>query len=194
MVHSSQVASDQCLESAVDEAVDEAELVRECLAGSARASRELVGLHSKRIYNFVYQMTRQRQDAEDITQKTFIKAFKSLHRFDPQRPIVNWLFTIARRTALNHFRAAKPWVEMQDQVAGDEPSPASEVEQKDEIENLWEHARQRLPDREYEVLWLRFAENLTPAETARITGITETYVKVLTHRARKHLIESNMPS
>lgn len=193
MVHSVQIVSSQCVESAADVAVDEAELVRECLSGSARACREFVGLHSKRIYNFVYQMTRQQQDAEDITQQTFIKAFKSLHRFDPQRPIANWLYTIARRTALNHFRASKQWVEMPKEVASDGPSPAGEVEEKDEIKNLWEHARQRLSRREFEVLWLRFAENLSTAETSKITGLTQTYVKVLTHRARNHLMESHIP-
>jgi RNA polymerase sigma-70 factor (ECF subfamily) len=139
-------------------------------------------------------MTRQQQDAEDITQQTFIKAFKSLHRFDPQRPIANWLFTIARRTALNHFRSARQWVEMPEQVASGEPSPAGEVERKDEIENLWEHARRHLSRREFEVLWLRFAENLSTAETAKATGMTQTYVKVLTHRARNHLMQSHMPS
>lgn len=194
MVHSAQAVSGRCVESAAESTADEARLVRECLSGSARACREVVSLHSGRIYNFVYQMTRQQQDAEDITQQTFIKAFKSLHRFDPQRPIANWLFTIARRTALNHFRAAKKWEELPAEAASDEPSPARQVEIKEGIDNLWEHARQRLSRQEFEVLWLRFSENLSTEETAQVTGLTQTYVKVLTFRARKHLIESHMPS
>ena len=65
------------MEPAADILAGEAELVRDYLAGSARAAQEIVGLHYRRIYNFIYQMTRQQQDAEDITQQTFVKAFKN---------------------------------------------------------------------------------------------------------------------
>src|SRR4051812_934567 len=84
--------------------------------GAGNEFEEIVRLHSSRIFNFVFQMTRQRQDAEDLVQQTFIKAYHNLHRFDGSRPIINWLLTIARRSALNHFRSAKKWEEMPDSV------------------------------------------------------------------------------
>src|SRR4051812_46809710 len=78
----------------------EAALIRDAAAGDTRAFGELVHTHHRRVFNFLNQMTRQHQDAEDLTQQTFVKAFHHLARFDQQRPLINWLLTIARNSAL----------------------------------------------------------------------------------------------
>ncbi len=166
----------------------EAELVHATLAGDHAAFRDLVQMHSRRVYNFLHQMTRQSQDAEDLAQQTFIKAYKNLHRFDTSRPLACWLLTIARRTALNHFRSAKRWEEVPDEVASAEPSPASQAEGQDAVDDIWEHARRRLSEREFRVMWLRYGENLSIAETARVAGLTQTHVKILVFRARRRLL------
>jgi RNA polymerase sigma-70 factor (ECF subfamily) len=168
----------------------ERELIREALDGSASASREIVKLHQRRIFSFISRMTRQPQDAEDITQETFIKAFRSLHRFDTRRPLVNWLFTIARRTALNHFRSARNWVSLPEDTASPQLSPASRVEESDQIDDLWERARRELAPREFEVMWLRFGENLSIEETARITGLTNSNIKILVFRSRQRMLQT----
>ena len=168
---------------------DESRLVHETLSGNPRAFEELVRLHTRRVFNFLYQMTRQRQDAEDLAQQSFIKAFHNLHRFDPQRPFINWLLTIARRTALNHFRSAKKWEEVPADAACDAPSPARSAEDQDQSDTLWDRARRSLSQREFEVLWLRFAEELSTEETARVAGLTQTHVKVLVYRARQQLLK-----
>lgn len=165
----------------------EAGLIRATLDGNARAFDEIVHSHHRRVFQFLYQMTRQRQDAEDFTQQTFIKAYHHLANFDPQRPLINWLLTIARNTALNHFRAAKKWTEIPDDAAGGDPSPARTAEIRDHAENLWDRARTLLSPREYEIMWLRFGEELSVEETARIVGLTQTHVKVLVFRARRAL-------
>src|ERR1051326_4065754 len=108
---------DEPLPGAHEAGCGEAELVRATLAGDPRAFEQIVQAHSRRVFNFLHQMTRQRQDAEDLTQQTFLKAFNHLARFDPTRPFINWLLTIARRTALNHFRAAKRWESIPDDFA-----------------------------------------------------------------------------
>lgn len=167
----------------------EAELVRASVEGSARAFEQIVQLHSRRIFNYLHQMTRQAQDAEDLAQQTFIKAYQNLHRFDTTRPLLNWLFTIARRTALNHFRSSRRWEEVPEDTPGAEPSPAHEAETRDQVDNIWEQARRRLSEKEFNVMWLRFGENLSTAETARVAGLTETHVKILVFRARKRLLE-----
>lgn len=175
-------------------AADEATLVRSALDANPRAFEEIVRRHSRRIYNFLHQFTRHHHDAEDLTQQTFLKAYQNLHRFDCERPLINWLFTIARRTALNHFRAAKKWEEVPDDTPSESPSPANQSENSDAAENLWAHARRILSQREFEVLWLRFAEELSIEETARIAGLTATHVKVLVYRARQQLMKGAMPS
>src|SRR5687768_8670860 len=152
---------------------EDAELVRAAANGNARAFEEIVRVYHRRVLNFVYQMTRQRQDAEDLTQQTFVKAFLHIDRVDSTRPIINWLLTIARRTALNHFRSARHWEYVPVELASNEPTPSRQLEQQERTDNLWARARRVLSQREFEVLWLRFAEELSTAETARVVGLTQ---------------------
>ena len=166
----------------------EAELVEAAVAGDANASRELVRLFHRPIFRFVSRMTGQVQDAEDITQETFVKAFRSLDRVDTSRPLINWLFTIARRTALNHFRSKKEWVELPPESASERPSPRLEVERQEEVEGVWAKARRVLSAAEYQVLWLRFGENLSTDEAAKAAGRTTTSIKTLIYRARQRLL------
>lgn len=165
----------------------EAELVHAVRRGETEAFAGIVRMHGQRVHNFIYQMTRQSQDAEDLAQQTFIKAYKSLHRFDTDRPLINWLLTIARRTALNHFRSAKHWEEIPEETAHPAPTPARDAEAQDQIDNLWDRARRDLSEREYTVMWLRFAEERSIEEIARIAQLTKTNVKVLIFRARRRL-------
>jgi RNA polymerase sigma-70 factor (ECF subfamily) len=170
---------------------EEAALVREAAGGSSRAFESLVRQHSHRVFNFLNQMTRHRQDAEDLTQRTFIKAYHNLARFDPQRPLINWLLTIARRTALNHFRDTKRWEEIPESSEAAGPSPARQAEIQDRSESVWARAREVLSQREFEVLWLRFAEELSTEETAQAMSLTVPNVKVIVFRARQQLLKGD---
>ena len=172
---------------------EEAALGREAAGGSARAFEALVNQHGRRVFNFLFQMTRHRQDAEDLAQRTFIKAHQNLARFDPQRPLINWLITIARRTALNHFRDTKRWEEIPEASETPEPSPARQAEFQDRSDTIWARARAVLPPREFEVLWLRFGEELSTEETAQAMGLTVPNVKVIVFRARQQLLKGMHP-
>lgn len=182
------------LPASAEPLAEEARLIGEAVGANPRAFDELVRLHTRRVFNFLHQMTRHRQDAEDLTQQTFIKAFHNLHRFEPGRPLINWLLTIARRTALNHFRAAKRWEEMPEEMASNAVSPAHTAEQHDQADTLWARARRMLSQREFEVMWLRFAEEMSIEETARVAGLTQTHVKVLIFRARRRLMKGESKS
>lgn len=161
--------------------------VRAAVAGDPRAFEQLVQSHSRRVFGYLAQLTRNTHDADDLTQQTFIKAHHHLARFDCERPLINWLLTIARRTALNHFRDHQKWEAAPGDLASDEPSPALQLEESERTENLWKRARRVLTAREYEVLWLRYGEDRTIAETAQITGLTKIHVKVVVHRAKARL-------
>ena len=163
--------------------------VREAGAGNGRAFEALVNRHGRRVFNFLLQLTRHRQDAEDLTQRTFIKAYQGLGRFDPERPLINWLFTIARRSALNHFRDTKRWEEIPADSEAVDASPARQAEAREGTENIWARARLVLSQREFEVLWLRFGEELSTEETARAAGLTVANVKVIVFRARQQLLK-----
>src|SRR3954462_12994640 len=152
--------TDEPAEGSAAVACDEATTIRAAIGGDARAFEEIVHAHHRRVFNFLRQMTRHREDAEDLTQQTFIKAFHHLHRFDCQRPIIHWLLTIARHNALNHFRSVKKWEFIPTELASTEPSPARHVEDQERADNLWARARRVLSPREFEALWLRCAEEL----------------------------------
>jgi len=172
-----------------DAARDDAAAIRATLAGDRRAFDDIMNAYGRRVYQYLHQMTRQKQDAEDLAQQTFIKAYQHLDRFDLNRPLINWLLTIARRTALNYFRDTKKWEAMPADPASHDPSPAQQAEHRDRTDNLWDRARALLSARDFEILWLRFGEDLSIQETARVVGLTETHVKVLVFRARRTLLK-----
>jgi RNA polymerase sigma-70 factor (ECF subfamily) len=167
----------------------DARLIADCLRGEMRAFDEIVHLHTPRIFNYVLHMTRHRQDAEDITQQTFIKAYTHLASFDPTRSFIAWLLTIARRTALNHFRSAKNFEPVADETAAQDPTPDRQLEKRDQLDTLWAQARRVLSEREFEILWLRYAEDMPLEDTARIAGITQTHTKIIAFRARQRLMK-----
>ncbi len=163
----------------------------EQLAGRAQAGchdsfAALVSRYERQIFNFIHQFTRQRQDAEDLTQETFVKAYRSLPRYQPGRAFAPWLFTIARRSAVSHFRAAKPFEELPPDGEGAPENPANLLESADEQKSIWRLAR-ALKAKQFEVLWLRYHEGFSSAETAAIMHTNQIHVKVLLHRARAHL-------
>jgi RNA polymerase sigma-70 factor, ECF subfamily len=166
----------------------EAELVHAAVAGDAGASRELVRLFHRPIFFYVSRLVGQAQDAEDVTQETFVKAFRALHKVDTTRPLLNWLYTIARRTALNHLRGRRDWTELPPEPVSDGPGPRQEVEDRESVSQIWSRARRLLKEAEFEALWLRFGENLSVEETAQTTGRSSSSIKTLIHRARKRLL------
>jgi RNA polymerase sigma-70 factor, ECF subfamily len=146
----------------------------------------LVHQHQSKLCNFIYRYTRNRQDAEDLTQDTFVKAFKNFHRYDSRYAFSTWLYTIARRTVYNHYRSARPAEPIDYDIVSDEPSPDANAEISDRKESIWESA-QRLKEEYQEVLALKYVEDLSVKEISKILNKTQTNVKILLFRARNQL-------
>lgn len=166
-----------------------AALVRNAQGGDVEAFGELLAQFEQRVFHFVLRMLRNSHDAEDVTQETFVKAWKHLGSFRPQHSFSTWLFTIARRTALNQIRARRPTEELADHhesAHGD--SPDQNAEDREHADSVWEIARRLKPD-QYEVLWLRYGEGFSVDETARIMNTNSIRVRVLLHRARKRMAD-----
>ena len=92
--------------------------------GTRPSFEQLVSEHEERIFNFILQFLRHRQDAEDLTQETFVKAYRSFDRYDPLLPFAPWLFTIARRTVASHFRSARQFEELTEERETGASDPA----------------------------------------------------------------------
>ena len=164
------------------ETPDDATLARKAQGGSSSAFGMLVHRHHKRVFGFLLALTRHRQDAEDLTQETFLRAWDKLHRYDPSLPIIPWLLTIARRQSIAALRRSRPLPV--------DVMPPGETEPNSRALRLWELAKSKLPPDSYSALWLHYREELPLKEVAAILGKREGAVKVMLHRARKSLAAS----
>jgi RNA polymerase sigma-70 factor (ECF subfamily) len=176
----------------------EAGLVRRCLAGDEKAYRELVELYQGQVFSVVLRMVRRREDAEDLTQETFVRMFRALDRYDPQRPFAAWLFTIASRLAIDHIRRRKvqPVSLTQREAGSDEeydievpdPGPTpDEVTSRTEEERRTEELIRSLPPHYRIVVMLRHQRDLAYEEIAEALHLPLGTVKARIHRAREIL-------
>lgn len=165
------------------------ELVRRCLAGDQGAMVELVARYQGPIYGLCFRMLGQRQDAEDMTQETFLRALRNLASWDPTRDFEPWLFAIAgnRCRTLLATRKRRPAA----QSLGDE-SPAADDPDLQAARNLAEEVQLALDGvrDEYRQAFVLFHEQeLSYAEIAAAMDCPVGTVKTWIHRARKDLIE-----
>ncbi len=89
------------------EADSDMEIVRRVQAGDVAAFDRLILKYRERVYGIVYNMTSNREDAADLTQDAFIKAFQSIHRFGGQSSFFTWLYRIAVNSTLSHLRKSR---------------------------------------------------------------------------------------
>lgn len=164
------------------------ELIELSRRGSREAFGELVRQFEGRIFNYLTKLTGHAHDAQDLTQDTFVKAWRGIGRFKTSGSFNAWLFIIARRTALNHFRSRRHESNSEAPEEIDETTPAHVFQESEERASLWALAR-RLKPAQYEALWLRYVEGFSIAEAARVMRTNPIRVRVLLHRGRAALGE-----
>jgi RNA polymerase sigma-70 factor, ECF subfamily len=163
------------------------ELARQSQAGSLVAFEELVYRYEARVYGFIANCCRNEVDVREVTQESFVRAFQAIGQFDCRRGFGPWLFAIARRKCIDHHRAAPSATDEVIPDLPDDNDPAELLARQEERQNLWELARRRLPETQFQALWLRYAEEMSVAGIAQVLHKTQTHVKVLLFRARQAL-------
>ena len=128
-------------------------------------------------------------DAEDLTQETFLRAYENLHRYNRRWAFSTWLFTIARRTSLNHRRRTRPTADTRMVEAVWRPRPPLEnMVAAESRRRLWDRAAAVLSEEQTTALWLHYVEEMPAGEIARVLGRSWASVeKVLLFLARKRL-------
>lgn len=155
------------------------ELIEKYLAGDEKSLEILFAPYLKMIFGFVRKYTNDGQDAEDITQETFVRAWKNLKKFDQGKNFKTWLFAIAKNAAIDHLRKKKrsiPFVELEndDERAAFsqtiiDPSPiASDIFEKKEERLALDRVLNNLSLNYRQVLYLRHNDELTFKEIARL--------------------------
>jgi RNA polymerase sigma-70 factor (ECF subfamily) len=169
--------------------LDDANVVARARRGEEDAYAELLSRYRDRIFTFILRLVGDAHDAEDLAQEAFLKAFRSLDRYDAGRPFISWLFKIAHNTAYDHLRARRVDVSLDDdegnprEIEDGGPTPeafASSSLNKDLIEKAFA----ALPPGYREAILLRHKEELEYAQIAEILGIPEGTVKIRLFRGR----------
>lgn len=161
---------------------NEAALVEQAKCGSTAAFGKLVHHYHGRVFGFLLTLTRHRQDAEDLTQDTFLLAWKKFSQFDPSLSLLPWLFTLARRQSITALRKSRPLPPILPFPTDPEPVMSAPW--------LWEMAKLKLKPDAYSAVWLHYGEEMSVREVAEILGKREIALKVMLHRARKILAET----
>jgi len=178
----------------------EKERVARALEGDSAAFGELVERYSARIFTHLYRMLGNREDAQDLAQEAFLRAYRFLGRFDPARPFRSWLYTIATNVGLNGLRtrrrkgstisiegAREHGVPAVEPIARDEHGP--ERVARGELAEQVTAALEKLPARSAALMHLHYHEDMPIADAAAIVGMTEGAARVALHRARRTLRE-----
>lgn len=153
-------------------------------SGEWAAFDELVHRFEARIYRFVWNCCGHEADARELTQETFVTAYLNLKRFDVSLSFAAWLFTIARRKCIDRSRRARPVFADEFPELPDANDPSTLLARREAAEDIWRIARRELSETAFQSLWLRYAEDLSVAETARVLRRTQPHVKVILFRAR----------
>jgi RNA polymerase sigma-70 factor, ECF subfamily len=137
-----------------------------------------------RVYNFFRYRIGDCADVEDLTSATFEKAWRARHRYRRDLSgFTTWLLTIARNVAIDYFRARRPHAPLDEaaHVAG-AATPEDQLARKSDIDRL-SLMLARLPERDRELLALKYGGGLTNRAIARVTGLSESNVGTIVHRA-----------
>tara|TARA_B100001250_G_scaffold331984_1_gene297269 strand:+ start:1807 stop:2445 length:639 start_codon:yes stop_codon:yes gene_type:complete len=185
---SGQAKKDELKISAVssEDINDEKRLAIAAKGGCLKSFDQLVSLFEIRLYRFLLKKTSDHHLSQDLLQATFVIAYRKLHLFNPKYAISTWLYTIANRQAINHFRRQRPTAyEVADCVI--EKSPSVELLANEKRDELWLQARRILSQYQFNALWFFYGEDRNLEEVASVMNRSVGSVKVLLHRARKKL-------
>ena len=186
-------------------AASDTDLVARAKAGELDAFEALTNRYEQRVYSLALRMLRQEQDAEDVTQQTFLSALENLDGFRGDAAFATWLLRIATHAALKVIRkrsgldtvSLEETTEEADSygaiphpeyIADWRQSPEQLVE-RNEIQRLLDDALAKLDEKHRLVFLLRDVEGLSVKETAEALGLSEANTKVRLLRARLQLRE-----
>ena len=175
-------------------------IIREVLDGDANAFEDIVREYERNVYNIALRMSGDREDALDISQESFLKAFHSLRSFSGDSKFSVWLYRIVSNTCLDFLRERKRRAEVP-LVRGDDEGEAEQTEIPDESlapEALLERKLTRealrrglesLPEDQRKILLLREIQGFSYEEIAEILSLESGTVKSRIFRARRKLCE-----
>lgn len=179
---------------------EDAELIRRCLANDQAACGQLLARYRRQVLALVWRMVNDREDAQDLAQEAFIRAFRSLHTFDTTRSFPAWLFRITTNLCVDHYRKRKLNTVSLVQTSGpdqeertlditaDEAGPDQVYAERQHAERL-DQLVKSLPAPYRIVVLLRHQSDMAYEEIAEALNLPLGTIKARLHRAHKMLRE-----
>jgi len=170
---------------------DDTELIRRFQAGEESAFNELVRKYQQPVYTALHRLLNSHEEAEDLSQETFIKAYTGLKNFRGDSSFFTWIYRIATNLGLNALRRRQlRRILSLDSIGltltSRTPGPDRQVEDR-ETQEILSRAIDRLPPKQKLVFTLRYFENLPHAEIARIMNRNVGTIKANYHQAIRKL-------
>jgi RNA polymerase sigma-70 factor (ECF subfamily) len=171
---------------------DESSYVSRARLGDEAAWAEIVRRHGEAMFRLAYLMLADGDEADDLAQEAFVRAYRSLHNFDISRPLRPWLLTIVSNLASNRLRSVRRYIAALRRTALSGVETIGKLEDRTarewEAETLWQAVR-KLKSGEQEVIYMRYFLELTEAEMASAMSVPHGTVKSRLHRALARLRE-----
>jgi len=173
---------------------DDNEYIAKVLSGNVSAYASLVTKHKNLVFSIALKIVNNREDAEEISQDVFLKAYQSLSTFEKKSKFSTWLYRIAYNAAISKTRKKKiEMVAIEETVITNYSTDQIERNMSDLDENdqqlILEKALKRLPDDDNLLITLFYKNENSIEDISEITGLSVSNVKVRLHRIRKKLYE-----
>jgi RNA polymerase sigma-70 factor (ECF subfamily) len=189
---------------------EDVRLVKRCREGDAGAFETLVRKYQDPVYSIAYRMVGDREEARDLAQETFVRAFEGIETFNTRMSFRSWLYRIGANASIDHLRSRGRSRDLPVEIAiaaGDTTGnparygvvielrgPEADIPENVSVSNetsgqVWE-ALEELPENYRAVVVLHHMEGMSYAEIGRVLGVPRNTAKTWGHRARGLLCES----
>jgi RNA polymerase sigma-70 factor (ECF subfamily) len=168
--------------------------IEQVLEGKCNAFGYIVNRHQDKAYNLAFRIVGSHEEAEEIAQDSFLKAYRSLKGFKMKSSFATWLYRIVYNTAISHVRVKKKGVLSLEDFPADAAdfigSNSSEEEAEREYRtSLINFALQKINEEERGLISLYYYEEMSAEEISDVTGISKSNIKVKLFRARQKMLE-----
>lgn len=168
--------------------------IEQILAGNSNAFSNIVDRHKNKAFNLAFRICGNHEEAEEIAQDSFLKAYRSLRNFKMKSSFATWFYRIVYNTAISNVRLKKKGilsledfpVDATDFIGGNTTEDEAEAEYRNSLVNF---ALQKISEEERGLVSLFYYEEMSTDEISDVTGISKSNIKVKLFRARQKMLE-----
>jgi RNA polymerase sigma factor (sigma-70 family) len=168
--------------------------IEQVLSGNISAFTYILDRHKDKAFNLAFRICGNREEAEEITQDSFLKAYRSLNGFKMKSSFATWLYRIVYNTSISYVRAKKKGVLSLEDFPADATDFARDNSSEEEADREYQKALvgfalQKINEEERGLITLYYYEEMSTEEISEVTGISKSNIKVRLFRARQKMLE-----